>query len=330
MTENPGFIEYSTPLACELMALFDAIPDETLLASLKTYYAGRRGYTHKVLWRTYVAMTYMGIPSFADLIRELQDNPSLREACGIDRLEGVPSPFAYSRFMRKLSKLGLGVKNILRDLTRRLYDKFPNFGKSVAIDSTDIKAWSNGSKRGNNGKVSDPDAGWVVKKNTEGNKKYVWGFKVHILCDTETELPMVAIVSPGNDHDSTKATAVLRQARFTTSKFHPEYVIADAGYSSDALRSHIKRQYRAEPVIDPNPSHTKAVARTPKTREWKAIYKRRVSIERLNGRLKGHRRLNHVNVRGRFKVRVHAMLSILVCQAHALATGSRQSVRKVA
>ena len=71
------------------------------------------------------------------------------------------------------------------------------------------------------------------------------------------------------------------------------------------------------------------VYRTIKTPEWEAIYNRRVSIERINGRLKSHRRLDSVNVRGRFKVRVHAMLSIIVCQAQALVTGSRQSVRKV-
>ena len=166
MTNHPGISNYSTPLAGELRALFDAIPDDDLLKSLKSYYAGRRGYTHRVLWRTYVAMAYLNIPSFASLIRSLQDNPSLREACGIDTPESVPSTFAYSRFMRKLAKQGIAVKNVLRDLTRRLYDTLPGFGKSVAIDSTDIKAWSNGAKRGKQGKVSDPDAGWVVKMNT--------------------------------------------------------------------------------------------------------------------------------------------------------------------
>ena len=52
--------------------------------------------------------------------------------------------------------------------------------------------------------------------------------------------------------------------------------MADAGYSSDPLRRHIRRQYRAEPVIDPNAGH----------KEWKAIYNRRTAVERLNGRLK--------------------------------------------
>lgn len=330
MTKPPGVLNYTTPLACELKALFDAIPDDRLLASLKTYYAGRRGYTHKVLWRTYVAMTYLSIPTFASLIRMLQDNPSLREACEIAAPDGIPSPFAYSRFIRKLARLGIAVKNILRDLTRRMYDTFPGFGKSVAIDSTDIRAWSNGAKRGKRGKVSDLDAGWVVKMNTQGNRKYVWGYKVHILADTTYELPLAIDVTAGNVADIKRASPLMRQARFTTGKFHPDHVICDAGYSSDAFRDHIKRQYRAEPVIDPNPSHKKATARTVKTPEWKAIYNRRVSIERLNGRLKDFRRLDHVNVRGRFKVRVHAMLSVLVCQAQALATGSRQSVRKVA
>ncbi len=53
-------------------------------------------------------------------------------------------------------------------------------------------------------------------------------------------------------------------------------------------------------------------------------------MERLNGRLKAHRRLDSLRVRGRAKVRIHAMLSTITCQALALATGGRVSVRRVA
>jgi len=210
-----------------------------------------------------------------------------------------------------------------------------------AIDSTDIKGWSNGNKKGKKrrrkgnrrqlpktGKHSDRDAGWCVKTNTEGNVKFVWGYKVHILADATWELPIAIDISPGNVNDVRKAAPLLQQARYTNSKFHPDYVIADAGYSSDPLRRLIRRQYRAEPIIDPNASHKKAFARTNKTPEWKEIYNKRTSIERLNGRLKAHRRLNSVRVRGRFKVRIHAMMSIIVCQAQALATGSRSCVRR--
>ena len=90
MQNHPGVSNYTT-LGDRLKAVFATIPDDELLASLKTYYAGRRGYTYKVLWRTYVAMTYMNIPSFAALIRALQDNPDLREACGISNADNVDS-----------------------------------------------------------------------------------------------------------------------------------------------------------------------------------------------------------------------------------------------
>ncbi len=50
----------------------------------------------------------------------------------------------------------------------------------------------------------------------------------------------------------------------------------DAAYSSAKIRDHLRRSYpRCEPIIDPNPSHKKAVAATPKTEEWKVIFNRR-------------------------------------------------------
>ena len=64
--------------------------------------------------------------------------------------------------------------------------KWPGFGKVVAIDSTDIRVWSNGNKP----RASDPDAGWCVKSGTHGKKKYTWGYKVRILADAEYELPI--------------------------------------------------------------------------------------------------------------------------------------------
>ena len=324
------------PVVAELEAIFSELPDEELLTKLKnTRRFGRPGYDPKILWRCYVAYYYLGLPSVSDLIRTLYDNPYIAAACGISSPDEIPSQPTFSRFGSKLAKpaFTLAVKNIMRGLTRRLYDTLPDFGKSVAIDGTDIKAWSNGGKKrrkGNRRIQSDPDAGWCVKTNTEGHRKFVWGYKVHILADTQYELPLVVDIGAGNVHEVTKVAPLLRQARFTTNRFHPEYVIADAGYSSEKLRQHIRRQYRAEPIIDPNPTHKKAVAKTEKTADWRLIYNRRTSIERLNGRLKVHRRLDSVRVRGRFKIRIHAMLSAMVCQAQALATGSLAQVRKAA
>ena len=92
----------------------------------------------------------------------------------------------------------------------------------------------------------------------------------------------------------------------------------DAAYSSQAIRHAIKQHYWAEPVIDPNPSHKSATAKTIKTPEWKKVFARRTAVERLNGRLKGFYKLNDVRVRGHIKVRVHALLSAIVLLGQAI------------
>ena len=285
------------PVVAELEAVFHQLPDDDLIRQLRgPTRRGPRGYDPFILWQCYVAYYYLGLESVSALIRLLHDNPFVAKACGIDSPEQIPSQPTFSRFGTRLAaKAGqyiLAVKNILRSLTRKLYDTFSGFGKSVAIDSTDIKGWSNGNKKGKKrkegrsrqkpllGKPSDPDAGWCVKTNTEGNKKYVWGYKVHILCDADSELPLTVDISPGNLHDVNKATLLLSQARYTLGgKFRPEYVICDSAYSSDKLRRSISQHYWAEPIIDPNPGHKRAFKRLVKTPEWKATYNKRTAVE---------------------------------------------------
>ena len=58
----------------------------------------------------------------------------------------------------------------------------------------------------------------------------------------------------------------------------------------------------AQPIIDPNRTHKRMVAKAAKIPDWSTIYKRRTAVERRDGRLKAHRRLNSLRVRGRMKV----------------------------
>ena len=92
----------------------------------------------------------------------------------------------------------------------------------------------------------------------------------------------------------------------------------------------ITYQYHSTPIIDPNPGHKGAYAKTEKMAEWKMLYNRRIASQRLNGRLKAHRRLDSVRTQGIMELRLHGMMAVAVCQAQALATGCRASKRKVA
>ena len=113
--------------------------------------------------------------------------------------------------------------------------------------------WLGGGKK----HKADTDAGWVVKPDTSGKLKYVWGYKMHLLVDAIYEIPMTAIVTKGNTSDVRQASPLLSQARYTTGKFHPDYVICDAGYHSKGLRHQIKRQYRGVPIIKSHKNHQK-------------------------------------------------------------------------
>ena len=314
-TEKVENQENIPPIAQQLKSLFNAIPEDELLKALKVYYAGRNGYTYKVLWRTYVAMVVLNLPSFAALIRALENNPYLAQACGISNPNGIPSKCAYSRFLRKLQsgKNFYLVNRIMRNLTRRCYETFPGFGKSVAIDATDLKAWSNGCKIPS----ADPDAGWVIKADTAGKPKFVWGYKMHLMVDTTHEIPMAINITKGNFADIRGATPLLSQARKITSKFHPEYVICDAAYSSMHLRQVIKRQWARKPVIKAPKTHKKWIIE--ETPEWQVIFNRRTAIERVFARMKNHRRLNDITVRHIRKVTIHSLIPIIVTQAVALA-----------
>ena len=66
----------SVPVVRQLNAIFRSIPDKDLIVALKAP-TGKPGYTVEVLWKTYIASVVLGLPSFASLIRALQNNPML-------------------------------------------------------------------------------------------------------------------------------------------------------------------------------------------------------------------------------------------------------------
>ncbi len=326
------------PIVTELQAIFESLPDADFIAMLRgPKRRGRPGYDPRILWRAFICYYALGIESVSALIRFLRSNPYIAEACGIATPDQMPSQPTFSRFGTRLARKGhlARVRDIQRAMTATLAERLPGFGETLAIDSTTLRGWSNGGRRGKRGKrhtvkrqrsrpgrVSDGDAGWSVKSDTHGRKKYTWGYKCHIISDAASELPVAISVTAGNVADVREASGLLRQIRYSLPR-NPDYVLADAGYSSAALRRLVRRQYRAIPIIDPNPSHKRAVVRQEDIENWREIYKQRSGIERLNGRLKGFYKLDSIRVRGRTKVMLHALLSAICLEARALAFPDR-------
>ncbi len=270
------------------------------------------------LWRCFVAKYILGLESTASLIRTLENSPAIAGVCGVG--DSIPHEATFSRFFAKLADRRYlhMVKNVSRSLVREHYATLPAFGKRMALDSSTLRGWSNGGKKP---RYSDQDAGWSIKQGTHGAKEFTFGYKLHLIVDCESELPIAAHVSAGNVHDVTRASNVLSEGRTTYGKFGKgACILADQGYSSQGLFDLVKRQYNSRPIIDINKGHKTLKAKYAAdmaTPEWKALYKQRQSVERAFSRLKGQRSLKHIRVRGMRKVTVHCYLSLIAMQAVA-------------
>ena len=307
---DPGI--QAPPIVEELQNLFARLDDSELLAALQgPARRGPKGHSVRTLWHCFLTKHYLGLPSTAALIRTLRNNPFVARACGIASPNDIPHEATFSRFFAKLTRRHNSArcfKEVSRSLVRRHYAELPGFGDRVAIDSTTLKAWSNGARN----PKSDIEAGWSIKVGTRGTRESTYGYKLHLVADCEHELPIGINLSPGNTHDSQRASHALWDARRSYQRFRPHYILGDSAYSGKDFIQLVERQYHSTPVVKFNRSHRSLIAKDAgfeSTPEFKALYRQRQAVERAFSRLKRQRSLNHITVRGQRKVVVHSYLA---------------------
>ena len=189
----------------------------------------------------------------------------------------------------------------------------------MAIDSTLLKGYVRDWKHREN---SDPDAKWGYSTT----KEWVFGYKVHLACDAELELPLAFTVTSANVYDSRQCFDLIVKTARRGIEF--EYVIADAGYDAKDNYYLINRVYNAVPIIAMNRRNLKK-KRTrdfedylPVKRDtdlWKSLYRKRGSVERVFSRLKEELALKMVRVRGIENVKIHVTFSLIAMLCTALA-----------
>lgn len=274
-----------------LEAIFSSLPID-MLEALKAP-TGRPGYGPEVLFRAYLATFVLNSSSISAGLRSVADVPALAEAVG-----GTPTKYAVSRFIAKLKDTEI-MGQVMAIVSTRLRELVPDIGDVVAVDSSDIKAWSSYKR-------TDPDAQSSRKKGNDGRMRWWYGYKVHLISDATYEIPLGAYVTPANVSDMHQIEPSLERLMAA-----PTHVLADAGYDSAANRSIIEG-YDAVPVIKQHPTRKVKITTGP-------LYSKRSSIERIFGRAKEFRRLNRLTMKGLKKATVHCLGSILVLMAWALA-----------
>jgi hypothetical protein len=140
------------------------------------------------------------------------------------------------------------------DLVTQARWLLPGFGSKLAVDSTDIKAYSNGHRK----TASDPDARWGAKgaghhtgpaKDKHRDLYYWFGYKLHLIVDALYELPVSFELTPANESDTTQMEALLKKAGADKDGTRPEAVIADKGYDSQDNNRFVFVECQAAPII---------------------------------------------------------------------------------
>ena len=336
------------PLVAELQQIFALLPDTAILKVVGgRLRRGPKGYPVQTLFRTLIASYYLNTASIADMVRILEDNPHLAEVCGFDYPD-VPSRSTLSRFFAKISRHQDALDDCLAGLTKKLREYYPDLGTTIAIDSTDIRSWSNAhnKRQPEADQTSDPEAGWTVKRNVaaRGQKQFTWGYKLQLVVDADMEVPLCCFVTRGNAtdfHAFVPAIGLLADLYFD---LQPKYVLADAGY--DAGYNYLaclnigaipfirgrRSQGAKKTGWEVRPYSQDVIDLGDKAQE---IYNRRTAVERVLSRLKQTKRLREHRFRGLAKVSTHCLLAVIAFQARVVLQASlnaplRECLRKVA
>jgi IS5 family transposase len=385
-----------------LVTVLEVLPAEGLISAIeKEHWTGRKGYSARGMWSALIAGVLRRAHSLADVVRLLEREKDTRIACGFSK-DNIPSPDALGRFLKKLAGRGDLLEKCFADLVQEARQLLPGFGTKLAIDSTDIKAYSNGHRK----TPSDPDARWGAKgaghhagpaKGERRNLYYWFGYKLHLVVDALYELPVSFKLTTANESDTTQMEALLKKAGADRVETNPKVVIADKGYDSQGNNKFIFAECRAAPIIPirevegmqmPDICNAKGtplcscgmammywgrdgkylkyrcpeavgkevcksrfkctvspygyvlklpIADDPRrhppipreSKKWQRLYRLRTAVERVNSRVKDLLGLAAITVRGKAKVTVKAMLSLLVMLAAGVGMARRNRLREL-
>jgi hypothetical protein len=346
------------------------------------------GYLMEQLWKAYMISFILDMDCTNDLVRKLEENPSFADICGFDMDKPLPSRWTFDRFIISLAEHLELVERLLGKAVDQLHQQLPDFGATVAIDSTPVRSHSNPGRR----LRSDSEAGFIVKEGIP-HKVWKWGYKLHLLVDTTWELPIACDVTLARESDVAHLIPLIDKAKQRFDWFRPWHVVADKGYDagynykaihdigaipiikmiekqqSDSrysldesgiphckgglsllLKDHDKKKgmryicpHRAGKTdcslsqqctlkvvwIRPFWEYRKLCTIPRDSEEWNAIYSKRTAVERVNSKLKEHRRLNSHCHRGFLKVRFHCLMSVLSLAITALAEVNANNIERV-
>jgi hypothetical protein len=306
-------------VVADVAALLDSPEIAALIADLDAAGSprGRKGYGAKALLGACLVKSLFSLPTWTFVAALIAEHPGMQDALG-----GCPSVWAMYRFATKLRANQPALNACLDAFAASLRAQYPDMGRDVAIDATDMSAFANGqryvSKDGpERERFSDPDASWGHRSAVSTRKGGgFYGYKLHLAVCARTGLPLAWQVWTARNHESNFVAPLLD--KLDARGFQADTCAMDKGYDYQ----HIFKQTRERgvvPVVAIKKTSAIPLDRIPfGSDEWKRLYRGRAAVEREFGRLKTLYGLAPLRVRGIERVRLHADLTMLARLALAL------------
>jgi IS5 family transposase len=164
--------------------------------------------------------------SFAALERRLHRNHSLREALEYVEPEEVPDATTFWRAFDALDPADL--QDCLQAMCAELLDEADHGGKYAIVDGTHVEAWANTREEIENFEIEG--ASWGKHEGS------FYGYKVFLVVDAATELPVAVVTSTGKHNDTTQFVPLVEELdeRYDTDEL--QAVFGDAGFDSQSNR----------------------------------------------------------------------------------------------
>ena len=245
----------------------EGINDEKLMQKLENKRGnGRDDYPIRVMWNLLIAMIIFEHKKVSTFIRELSRNSQLRRKCGLcdfgKKKHLVPPHRVFSGFIKMLSEEAEEIAEIFNVQVEELYELIPGFGKKLAGDGKYLDSYAKCETKGDQTATdnrTENDAKWSIKEyhytdktgKKQVKKEYHFGFKTHIICDVETELPVAYSVTAANADEKKEMMKLLESPLLSNENRRriAEYLLLDRGYDSMDMIKAVKKAGTI-PVID--------------------------------------------------------------------------------
>ena len=188
--------------------------------------------------------------SFDALERRLRRNHSFREALDYIEPEDVPDGTSLWRAFDELHPDEL--RDCLQSMCGELLADHDHAGEFVVIDGTHIAAWANTREEIENGDVEG--ASWGKHEGS------FYGYKVFLVVDAATELPVAITMETGKRNDTAAFEPLIEEfdERYDTDEL--QAALADAGFDSQDNREFCQERLECPLLTAINPRRSSPLA----------------------------------------------------------------------